>query len=91
MYTTSKDTIRVTVVSGGYRIEGDMHVVAGSRLTDALNSKAKEFFAMTDVVVRFGTDEGETLYESPYLAVNRRSIDFVFPIGEARREPGVLG
>ncbi|MDO8915186.1 MAG: hypothetical protein Q7W16_03800 [Coriobacteriia bacterium] len=78
MYTY-KDRVRVMIVTNGFRIEGDFHVLAGSRLTDALNSKAKEYFAITDAKV-YGMDGGAELYAPPYVAVNRASIACIFPL-----------
>ena len=76
---TSKDRVRVVVATSGYRVEGEMHVLAGSRLTDALNSKAKDFFAITDAKV-YSLD-GEVLIAEPkYLAVNREAISVIFPV-----------
>jgi hypothetical protein len=78
MYTY-KDRVRVMIVTNGFRIEGDFHVLAGSRLTDALNSKAKEYFAITDAKV-YGIGEDQVLFTPPYVAVNRASIACIFPI-----------
>lgn len=78
MYT-SKDQVRCVIVTGGWRIEGDMHILSGSRMTDSLNSKAKDFIAVTNAVV-FEADSGRELYRTPYAAVNRDTISVVFPI-----------
>ncbi len=78
MYTY-KDRVRVMIVTSGYRIEGDFHVLAGSRITDALNSKTKEFFAITDAKV-YTADGATVLYAPSYIAVNRESIACIFPL-----------
>jgi hypothetical protein len=75
---TSKDRVRVVIATGDFRIEGEMHVLAGSRLTDALNSKAKDFFAITDAKV-FDIHTGQLLFEPAYLAVSRETISLIFP------------
>lgn len=80
MYTY-KDRVRVMIVTHGFRIEGDFHVLAGSRLTDALNSKAKEYFAITDAKV-YPLDGDQPMYTPPYIAVNRESIACIFPLEE---------
>ncbi|TLM80071.1 MAG: hypothetical protein FDZ70_02305 [Actinobacteria bacterium] len=80
MVYTSKDKVRVVIVSGTLRIEGEMHVLAGSRLTDALNSKAKDFLVVTNASV-FSLESGDLLYEPSYVAVNRDAISAVFQIG----------
>jgi hypothetical protein len=76
---TYKDRVRVMIVTNGFRIEGDFHVLAGSRLTDALNSKAKEYFAITEAKV-YGLEGDTALYSPPYIAVNRASIACIFPV-----------
>ncbi|MDP2232420.1 MAG: hypothetical protein Q8K89_02200 [Actinomycetota bacterium] len=79
MVYTSKDKVRVVIATTTYRVEGDMHLLAGSRLTDALNSKAKDFFAVTDAKV-FNPTGDLVLFEPEYLAVNRDSISLIFPL-----------
>ncbi|MBE0476639.1 MAG: hypothetical protein IBX62_06045 [Coriobacteriia bacterium] len=78
MYT-EKDKVRVVVITEHYRIEGDMHVLAGSRLTDSLNSKVKEFLAVTDAKL-WNARDGELMYETSYIAINRGAIDAIFPV-----------
>lgn len=79
MVYTNKDRVRVVIATQKYRIEGEVYVLSGSRLTDALNSKAKDFFALTDAKV-FSLDTDQLLYEPTYLAVNRDAISMVFPL-----------
>jgi hypothetical protein len=76
---TSKDRVRVIIITNGYRIEGDLHVLVGSRITDALNSKTKDYFALTDAKV-FETGKDTPAYAPPYLAVNRDTIACIFPM-----------
>lgn len=80
MYAT-KDKVRIMVIVGRFRIEGDIHILVGSRLTDALNSKAKDFFAITNARIR-GLENETVLYEPAYIAVNRDSIACLFPLEE---------
>ena len=77
MYT-SKDTIKVIAIVGQWRIEGYMHVLSQSRLTDALNSKAKDFLVVTDAKV-FDAVSNKLLFEAEWLDVNRMSIAVVLP------------
>jgi hypothetical protein len=78
---TSKDRVRVAIVVLDWRVVGDIHVLVGSRLTDALNSKAHEFFAITNAKI-MPMDSDRVLYEVPYIAVNRSSIACIFPLDE---------
>lgn len=81
MVYTSKDRIKVTIATTMYRIEGEMHVLSGSRLTDALNSKSKDFLAITDAKV-YDITGNQLLFEPSYMAVGRESITIVFPMEE---------
>jgi hypothetical protein len=81
MYT-NKDQVRVMIVTEMYRIEGDLHILSGSRLTDALNSKSKDFLAMTNAQL-FSLADDSLVHEPEYIAVNRDSISCIFPLEEA--------
>lgn len=76
---TPKEKVLCAVFSGGHRIDGEIHVLTGSRLTDALNSKANDFLAITDAVVTDAAS-GLELKRSSYVAVNRLSISLVMPL-----------
>ncbi|TLM81667.1 MAG: hypothetical protein FDZ75_07795 [Actinobacteria bacterium] len=70
------------IAAANWRIDGDLHVLQGSRLTDALNSKAKDFIAVTDAVV-YDATTGKQLFKPAYLAVNRDSIAVIFPLEDS--------
>ena len=75
MYS-QKDRLHVVILTKGLQLEGDLHVLAGSRLTDALNSKGKDFFPVTDATISaIGSDE--PIRRVKYIAVNRDSIDCI--------------
>lgn len=75
----AKEHVRCMMVTGPWRIEGDVHVLSGSRLTDTLNSKANDFLAVTEATV-YDIESGKQLFRPPYIAVNRTTISAVFPI-----------
>lgn len=81
MVYTSKDKVRCFIAAAEYRIEGDMHVLSGSRLTDALNSKTHDFMVVTNAKV-FKAASDELLFEPEYLAVNRDAVSVIFPLPE---------
>lgn len=76
MYT-DKEKIAVVILTGDYRIEGEMYLVSGSRLTDIVNIKTKDFFPITGAKVY--SSSGEVIYNLNYLAVNRDAILAIFP------------
>lgn len=77
MYT-SKEKVKVAIITDAYRIEGEMHLVTGTRLTDIVNVRTKDFFPITNAKVFSQT--GEVLYSLNYVAVNRDAITAIFPL-----------
>ncbi len=73
----SKTKVRVVAVVDSWRIEGDMHILSGSRLTDSINTKSKDFIAVTDASI-FDASSSALLFETPYLALNRDAISMIF-------------
>ncbi len=80
MYTP-KEKVRVVIGTATYRIEGDVHILAGGRLTDLVNVKAKDFWAITNATIR-GVNDDKVLYEIDYGVVARDNIVFLFPMEE---------
>jgi len=76
---TPKDKVRCIMVVGTWRVEGDVHVLSGSRLTDTLNAKVQGFFAVTDAVIS-DLATGDVLHSPHYIAVNRSTVSLVFPV-----------
>ncbi|MBC7265798.1 MAG: hypothetical protein QMD76_03540 [Anaerosomatales bacterium] len=79
MVYTKKDTIRVMIITKDHRIEGDMHVLEGSRLTDSLNAKGKDFYAITNARI-FNLADGALLAAPEFVAVAREGITAIFPV-----------
>ena len=78
---TNKDKMRVVVYVNDWRVEGDMHILTESRLTDSLNAKTKDFLAITDATI-YDARSGEKLVETKFLDINRASISIVYTIDE---------
>jgi hypothetical protein len=76
---TSKNKVRCVLAVSNWRVEGDIHVLQGSRLTDSMNSKAKDFIAVTDAVV-YDVGTGRELFRPPYIAVNQMMVAGIFPL-----------
>lgn len=73
----TKAKVRVIAVVDGWRVEGDLHILSGGRLTDAINTKTKDFLAVTDALIYDGKNSA-LLFETPFLALNRDSISMIF-------------
>jgi hypothetical protein len=60
-----------------YRIEGEIHVVAGGRLVDELN-KERDFIPLTNVTV-FDVVGGNPIDTVEFVAVNKDAVVFLAP------------
>lgn len=72
-----KETVAVMVVVAGYRLEGEVHVSPGGRLTDEVNRET-EFIPMTRVTVF--TLAGQRVVALEFLTLNKRNILFMAPL-----------
>jgi len=72
----SKVAISATVQTTTHLMRGQLHVRKNQRIKDELEVK-ENFLALTDVSV-LGPD-GQTLFQAPFLAVQRSHIIWVFP------------
>jgi len=72
----SKVSIYVTIQTTTHMIHGRMHVRRDQRVKDELDRNEK-FLALTEVQV-LGPD-GQTVFQSPFVAVKREHIVWVMP------------
>ncbi len=79
MAITKKDTIRVMIITKDHRIEGDMHILEGARLSDSLNSKNKDFYAVTQAAI-YRVDDDHLVASPPFIVVAREGITAIFPV-----------
>jgi hypothetical protein len=67
---------RVTILTGTYRIKGNIELLPGARVTDYM-SEAKGFIAVTDAEV--WEIVGRQVFTAPFLNVNRDHIEIIAP------------
>lgn len=72
----SKIAVYATVQTTTHLMRGNIHVRRDQRIKDELD-RDKSFLALTDVSV-LGPD-GQTLFQAPFLAVQRTHIVWVLP------------
>ncbi len=72
-----KETVTVMVLMAGYRLEGDVHVSPGGRLTDEVNRETN-FIPMTRVNVY--TLAGQKVVSLDFLTLNKSNILFMAPV-----------
>ncbi|MDI6799727.1 MAG: hypothetical protein QMD53_03525 [Actinomycetota bacterium] len=80
MYT-EKEKVRVVMCTSLYKVEGDIYIIPGSRITDMLNVKAHDFFPFTNAKVMNALDD-KVLFTKDYLTVHRNAILVAFPAGD---------
>jgi hypothetical protein len=73
----NKIPIPVVIQTEVNRLEGHYHIRPEIRLKDGINNDVEKFIALTDVIIF--TLNGEKLYETDFLIVNRKNIVWLFP------------
>jgi len=82
-----KEKIRVEIYTSAHRILADLHIFAGARLTDIMQSReTASFFALTDVEV-YDLASGQELFRTDFIDVNRSHIVMLRPLdGQVGRQ-----
>ena len=71
-----KDSVTATIQTARCRIHGNIYFNRGNRLIDDLN-KSEQFIAVTDAVIF--NDNGEILYKSDFVTINRDHVIWLLP------------
>lgn len=72
----TESTTRVVILTGHYRIVGEIGLLPGARVTDYL-AESKEFFAVTDAEV--WDLNGRKLSACRFMDINRDHIEIIMP------------
>ena len=67
---------RVIILTGNYRIDGNIHLLPGARMTDYM-IQAKGFIAVTEAEV--SDVAGAKVYTAPFIDVNLNHIQIITP------------
>ena len=67
---------KVTILTGTYRIKGQIDLLPGARVTDYMND-ARGFIAVTDAEV--WEVVGRLVFSAPFVNVNRDHIEIIAP------------
>ena len=84
----TKQVVQSQIQTMTHRIRGYVHVRKGDRLSDEINQNIL-FLAITNAEIF--TLEGEFVYTSEFLAVNRDHIVWLMPIAEHQDRPEGTG
>ena len=71
-----EDKMKVTILTGNYRITGVIELFQGARLTDYL-TEAGSFIAVTDADV--SDRDNHKIVTTPFLNVHRDNIEIILP------------
>ncbi|MGQ9476524.1 MAG: DUF6812 domain-containing protein [Actinomycetota bacterium] len=75
-----KEKLRVEIYTTSHRILADLHIFAGARLTDIMQSReTQSFFALTDVEV-YDLHTGDFLFRTDFIDINRNHIVLIRPV-----------
>lgn len=74
--STGEDKIKVVILTGHYRIKGEIALATGARLTDFI-VEAKAFIAVTDAEIT-GHD-GNLILTSSFTNIHRERIEAIMP------------
>jgi hypothetical protein len=80
----TKDVVLCQIQTMTHRIRGYVHVRKGERLSDEIN-QANLFLAVTNAEI-FSL-EGEIVYNSDFLAINREHIVWLMPKEQHQDKP----
>lgn len=79
-----KEKVRVTIsIREGLWVEGDWYILPGSRITDIVNIKQRDFFPLTDCNI-IDIHTNEVLKTAEFLLINRETIDLIIPHMEGK-------
>ncbi|MGD9787526.1 MAG: hypothetical protein AB7U30_06190 [Sulfuricellaceae bacterium] len=73
---SGENSTRVTILTGHYRIVGNIDLLPGARVTDYL-AEAREFFAVTNAEV--WDLDGRKISAGAFMNVNRNRIEVMMP------------
>ena len=81
----SKESIQAVIQTTTNRIEGNLYLRSGERVSDMLN-RSEKFIALTDSVIF--SPEGNELYKCDFLAINLDLVVWLLPTEEPSQDDG---
>lgn len=78
--SVNNEKTRVIILTGNYRVEGDIHLSSEARVTDYIIN-SRDFIAVTDAEIK--DNAGHPLLTSKFVNVHRNRIEVIMPIGLA--------
>ena len=70
--------LAVVIYTHHHRIEGDVTLQKGERLSDKLNQTERQFEAVQDAIV-YSIQHDRLVHEVPFLSVNKEQVALMLP------------
>lgn len=75
----SKEKMRIVMYTYVHRVEADLHVFQGARLTDIISAREQQaFLAVTNLEV-FDIKTGDLIVKVPFANINKSQITMIHP------------
>ena len=74
--TEMESRTEVTIITDNYRIDGEIALIKGARLTDFI-VESQSFVAVTDATVM--NHDGKPIMTASFININRSSIEIIAP------------
>ena len=81
----TRERFPVVFITERIRVEGEVHVTPGERLTDFMNAGDNQFIAVTRAKV-YNLSEGGKAYSVDFLNLNKSSIIVDFPMSASAQQ-----
>jgi hypothetical protein len=79
----TKEPLLVVIQTVAHRIEGNIYTRPDDRAKEAVN-REEQFIAVTDLTVH--DNQGQQIYQSDFLLVNRDQIVWILPVEKTNSE-----
>jgi hypothetical protein len=77
---SAKEKLRVEIFTANQRIQADIFIFPGARLTDIMTAReAQSFIALTNVVA-FDVGNGSELFRTDFANINKNHIVLIHPM-----------
>jgi hypothetical protein len=80
-----RERLPVVFITERIRVEGEVHIKPGERLTDFMNIGDNQLIAVTHAAV-YNLSEGRKVYSVDFLNINKSSIIVVFPMSASAQQ-----
>lgn len=71
-----KERREVVIFTRNHKVEGEMYLLMDSRISDELNTRAREFIPVTNAKI-YTINGDSLLYTTDFITINKQSIDIV--------------